>query len=135
MSSVTAVRAALETALGSISPALATAYENALYVPVTGTPYQAVNLLCAQPNNIEIGPGYVEQGIFQVTLYYPKDAGPKDAQARVELIRTKFAVGASFAASGVTVNITATPEVAPARIEDDRYLVPIKIRFSAMIGG
>ena len=133
MSTIAAVRDALETALASMTPPLATAFENIGYQPVVGTPYQAVNLLAAQPNNLEMGPGYHEQGILQVSLYYPKDGGPKDAQDRVELIRAKFARGASFVAGGVTTTIPLTPEVAPARIDDDRYVIPVKIRFQARI--
>lgn len=131
--SLAAIRIALETALSTISPALATAYENAPYTPVVGTAYQAVFLLPAQPDNPEIGPGYTERGIFQVSLFYPKDAGPAPALARAALIRAKFPFAASFVSGTTTVNITATPEVAPARIEDDRYLVPVRIRWSARI--
>ena len=133
MSTVSAVRAALETALAGMTPTLATAFENLAYVPVAGTPYQIVNLLCAQPGNLEIGSGFYEQGIFQVTLCYPKDAGPKAAQDRAELLRTTFVRAAAFVAGGVTTTITATPEVTPARIEDDRYCVPVKVRFQAHV--
>lgn len=131
--SLALIRAALETALAGMSPALATAYENVPYTPVTGTAYQAVYLLPAQPDNIEMGPGYTERGILQVNLFYPKDQGPKDALARAALIRTTFAFANSFTSGDVTVNITATPEIAPARIEGDRYLVPVRVRWHARI--
>jgi hypothetical protein len=133
--SLAAIRSALETQLATITPALVTAYENAPYTPVAGTPYQAPYVLLAQPDNSEIGPGFNDQGIFQVNLFYPKDAGPAAAQARAELIRTAFPFAASFVSGTTTVNITATPEVAPARAEDDRYLLPVKVRFRARTGG
>lgn len=133
--SLAQIRVALETQLNSISPALATAWENAAYTPVADTPYQQVALLRAQPDNIEIGPGFTDRGILQVNLFYPKDVGPGAAEARAELIRTAFPYASSFASGGVTVNIIATPEVAPARAEDDRFMVPVKVRFSARIGG
>jgi hypothetical protein len=82
-----------------------------------------------------MGPAYTEQGIFQVNLFYPKDAGPGDAQARAELIRTKFPFAASLVNGGVTVNIINTTEIGPARPEDDRFMVPVKVRWSARIGG
>lgn len=133
--SLAQVRAALETQLNSITPALATAWENAVYKPIAGTPYQQVSLLRAQPDNPEIGAAFSERGFLQANLFYPKEAGPGAAEARAELIRSAFPFRASFVSGGVTVNIIATPEVAPARAEDDRFLVPVRIRFSAFIGG
>lgn len=130
------VRAALEVALAAMSPALGTAWENVPYSPVTGTPYQRVNLLLAEPANDEIGGGiYMEQGFMQVSLAYPLDTGSAAAAARADLIRSTFHRGASFSASGVTVNIERTPEIAPARIEEDRYVLPVKVRFYAHIVG
>lgn len=131
--SLASVRAALETALAAISPSLATAWENAPFTPVVGEPYQAVYLLTAEPENIEIGPGYTERGILQVNLFYPKDKGVQAALASAAAIRAKFPFAASFVSGGVTVNITRTPEVAPARMEEDRYLVPVRIRWHARI--
>lgn len=133
MSGLAPVRAALETALDGISPALATAWENAAYRPISGTPFQQAFLHRARPDNSEMGSAFTENGIFQVNLNYPLDAGPKDAEARAELIRTTFAVASSFTSGAVTVNITDTPEIAPGRAENDRFVVPVKIRWLARI--
>ena len=133
--SLAAIRIALETALDAMSPSIQTAWENMPYQPVVGTPYQAVYMLTATPDNREIGAGYTEQGILQVNLFYPLDAGPAAALARAELIRATFPYAATFTATSGSVLITQTPEIAPARIEDDRYLVPVKIRFESYVGG
>lgn len=132
--SLAAIRSALETALAGMTPPLATAYENASFTPSAGVPYQAAYLLLAQPDNSEVGEAFTEQGIFQINLWFPKDAGPADAMARADLIRSTFAKGAAFVSGAATVTITATPEVAPARAEDDRFMVPVKVRFHARIG-
>lgn len=131
------VRNALETALNAMSPALASAWENSAYIPVAGTPYQRVTLLLAEPVNAEIGRSglYMEQGFMQVDLAYPLNAGAGAATARAELIRSTFYRGASFTASGVTVTIERTPEIMPGRVEEDRFTVPVRIRFYAHIGG
>jgi len=137
--SLAAIRSALEGALNTITPAIATAWENMPYTPTTGVPFQQAFLLPAQPDNIEIGPGYVEQGILAVNLFYPKGVqgssylGAAPATARAALIRAKFPFGASFSSGGVTVNIIATPEIGPARPEDDRYMVPVRTRWRAHI--
>lgn len=129
------VRQALEAALAAMSPALATAGENANYSPVPGTPYQQVYLLLAQPANDEFSAVHREQGFLQVDLKYPLGKGTKDAITRAELIRTTFPRGASFTASGVTVNINRTPEIMPGRTEEDRFVVPVRIPFHAHIRG
>lgn len=129
--SLLAVRNALETALNGISPSLATAWENSPYTPVFGTPYQRVYLLAAEPDNPEMGRHVVERGFLQVSLAYPLDDGPGAAMTRAELIRSTFYRGAAFTASGITTQIERTPEIAPAQIEDDRYVVPVRVRFFA----
>lgn len=128
------VRTALEVALAAMSPAVATAWENEPYTPVVGTPYQRVNLMLAAPDNPEMGSArYTEQGIFQISLAYPLDAGPGAATARAELIRSTFYRGASFVSGAVTVNIEKTPEIAPGRVEEDRFVIPVRVRFFAHI--
>ena len=132
--SLLTIAAILETALATISPSIAYAYENVPYTPVEGVPYGAVYVLPAEPDNIEIGPGYTERGIFQINLFYPTKTGRAAALAQAALIRAKFPVASTFASGGVTVIIKKTPEIAPARIEDDRFLVPVRIRFEAHLG-
>ncbi len=129
MSSQVNIKAALETALNGMSPALATAWENSAYTPVTGTAYQRVNLLFADPDNEEYGPGHLDQGYMQVTLMYPLGAGDSTARARGELLRTTFARGNSFTASGQITTITRTPAIGQGAPDGDRWAVPVKIRF------
>lgn len=129
--SLVKVRAALETALNGMSPSLATAWENSPYSPVVGTPYQRVYLLAAEPENPEMGTYTIDRGYLQISLSYPLDAGPSAAAARAELIRSTFKKNNNFTASGLTTVIERTPEIAPARIEDNRYVVPVKVRFRA----
>lgn len=129
--SLVLIRSALEVALAAMSPALATAYENAPYTPVAGTPYQRIHLLAAAPENPEMGRFTRDHGYLQVSLAYPLNAGPAAATARAELIRDTFYRGRTFTSGGISTVIERTPEIAPARIEDDRYVIPVKIRFFA----
>jgi len=126
------IKAALESALNSMT-ALATAWENIEYVPVTGTPYQQVNILMAEPDNNEYGRTYREIGYMQIKLMYPLKNGSLTAITRAELIRSTFYRGASFTSSGVTVVIDKTPEISEGSVEGDRWAIPVKIRFFANI--
>jgi hypothetical protein len=126
--SIVSIRAALETLLATITPALATAYENAPYTPVAGTPYQAVYLLTAPPDNPTVGDNfYREKGIFQVTLNYPLQTGSAAAAARAELIRAAFKRGTTLTSGSDTVKIDTTPEISQGRVDGDRWALPVRI--------
>lgn len=127
--SMVKIRQALETGLSTITPALATAYENVPYAPVTGTPYQTVYMLFNNPDNPTLGDGfYRERGIMQVSLKYPLNNGSTACATRVELVRQKFKRGATFTKDGITVTIDKTPSVS-FMTEADRYTAVVKIYF------
>lgn len=130
-----AIRAALESALNGMTPSLPTAWENVAFTPpALSSPYQAVFVLFAEPDNPSYGGNmYRERGIMHVSLRYPAQAGDAAARHIGALLRTTFARGASFTNSGVTVTIERTPEVGPGTIEDGRWVVPVKIRFYSNI--
>jgi len=132
--SVVSVRAALETALMTITPAIATAFENVAFVPpAASVPYQKAFVLFAEPFNGEMSSTHQELGYMQVTLNYPRQAGANAASARAELIRAAFKRGKSFTSGAVTVNITNTPEISQGIDVGTMFTVPVKIRFSAWI--
>ncbi|MDD5385349.1 MAG: phage tail terminator-like protein [Gallionella sp.] len=132
--SVVNIRAALETALNAMTPALATAWENSAFSPPgQTTPFQQVAILFAQPENLEFGSSYRQAGYMQITLQYPLQTGPSAAATRAELIKSVFPRGASFVKSGTTVVIEKTPEVSPGYVDGDRYSVPVKVRFFSNI--
>jgi hypothetical protein len=132
--SIVNIRAALETRLNAISPSIATAWESVPYTPVTGTPYQQVNLAVSDTQNPTLGDGmYRVIGFLQVLLCYPPGTGPKAASARAELIRNQFQRGLGLSSGGTDVLIDRTPTIAPAIIDGDRYRLPVTIYFSADI--
>lgn len=132
--SVVSVRAALETALMTITPAIATVFENVTFVPpALSVPYQRAFVLFAEPDNSEFGGSYFEQGYLQVTLCYPRQSGTAAVGARAQLVRAKFLRGASFTSGGVTVKVTKTPEVSQGSDDGTMFTVPVKIRFHAFI--
>jgi hypothetical protein len=132
--SIVLVRSALQAKLEGMSPALATAWENVDYVPVIGTPYQAAYVMQAEPDNPTMGDDYYrEQGIFQVSLFYPIQVGTSVAEARADLIQATFKRGLSMTSGAVTVRINKTPEISPGRVDGDRWHIPIKIPWFAGI--
>lgn len=132
--SIAKIRAAFETRLATLSPALATAYENGSYAPVAGTPYQRVNLLPNTPEDAVLGSKiYFERGIFQVTLCYPVGNGPGTAEARAQLVKDLFKRGTSMTQSGLIITVMRAPSAAPAFIDGDRYCIPLSVRYQAQV--
>lgn len=128
--SISTIRATLESALNGMNPALATAWQNVPFTPVTGIAYQRATLLLAEPDNQEMGASFQEQGFLQVDLFYPQSVGSSAVEARAELLRTTFKRGTSLN-NGIL--ISATPEIKPAYNDGDRYVLPIRIRFHTYI--
>lgn len=123
------------TGTGGTVAAELTAWEN-MYFPVQANrvPYQKVQLMPARPDDVTMGRGYRREiGIFQVTLVYPLQLGTGDAYARAELIRSTFPRGASFTNSGIVVHIDKTPEIMGAMINDEAYMLPVRVYYYADI--
>lgn len=131
--SIAAIRKALEMGLDAMTPALATAWENASYMPTPGVPYQRVNLLHAKPDDAEVSTVHTELGLLQVSLCYPVGKGPADAEARADLLFAAFPQGTTLVASGITVIVSGSPNIAPAQFEGDRYVLPIRIPWRAQV--
>lgn len=127
------IRVALETRLAAMTPALATAHENEAFTPVSGMPYQRINLMRAQPANPEAGTFQQAQGIFQVTLEYPTNSGPGTAEARAAAIAAWFPRALSLVASGITVTINRAAYIMAGFVDGDRWAVPIRVFYKADI--
>lgn len=133
LSTIAAIRSALEMRLSLITPALPTAYENSGFKPTTGVAFQRATLLPATPDNPVFGGGHVEQGVFHVLLCYPLGSGSADANARAELVRANFPRGLSLPKDGVITIIDRTPEIQKSDDDGAFYLVPVLVRWYANV--
>lgn len=128
--SETVIRAAFETRLNAMAPALATAFENVPFQPVQGQAYQEAYLLPADPENPSLGASLARLlGFFQVTLLYPQNAGAAPAYSRAEAIRDTFPRGFSMTRDGLTVHIDGTPSIRKGEPRDSRYTVVVRIPY------
>lgn len=127
------IRAALETALDAMTPALATAWPNVAFTPPSGEPYQEAALLMADPSNDEYGAGAIKQGVLQVTLCYPFGQGSGDIDARAQAIETAFKRGNSFTSGSTTLTISRTANVMPGYRDGAYWRVPVQVRFHTYV--
>lgn len=124
------IRAALESKLNAISPAVSTAWENVPFEPAIGQMYQRAFMLPAGADNTTFGNTLRrESGIFQVSVCAPLGNGSYDAITRAEVIRNWFYRGLTLTQSGVLVRILRTASIAPAITEEANYVVPVSIPY------
>lgn len=127
------IRSLLEAKLATITPLLGTVYENlpsSAYTPVAGTPYQTVQLLYAEPDDLCITNDLIkDSGIMQITLYYPLAKGSKDVEARAKLIRSTFPRGLKLTDASDNVIISKTPDMKNMGESADRFIYVVSIYY------
>ena len=131
--SIKQIKAALETHLKAMPNGLTTAWENVSFDPPAG-PYQRADLLPAAPENPTLGDGmFREIGVFQVTLFYDLDGGGGVVYAMAEAVRDWFPRGLSLTSGGIQVTISRTGEIGPKFRDNDRFVLPVRLRYFANI--
>ena len=129
------VRQQLESALDALSTGqIETNYENVFYKPTKDVAFQRVQVVFATPENPTMGDNfYREQGFMQVTLYFPLQTGAAASATWAQTIRSTFYRGRSFVTGKVTTTISETMSRLPSIVEDDRFVVPLRIPFFANV--
>lgn len=127
------IRSALESRLSGMASALPTAWENASFAPVVGSPWQRVRMLLNEPIDHTISNDVVEtRGIMEVLLHYPKGAGAAPAAAQAALIVARFAPVQTLTSSGIRVLLTQTPAIGSAWVDDTWYVLPVSVRWRSL---
>lgn len=130
------IRAALETHLSALTPAISTAWENTKFTPVNGTPYQMAFVKYATPDDRILGCARrYELGFMQVTLCYPIDKGAAAIETRANLLREHFKRGTVLSHSGQFLQIINTPSKAVLGSDGAVFKIAVSINFRAEVFG
>ena len=122
------IQAALERRLFTLLAPADTAVENKAFTPKTGVPYARIFHLLNNPLDIDLERSTVqERGIFQVSLFYPLDAGRLPAMTRAQQIRELFKPVQFLNEGAVQVEINNTPRIGGGSPDGDRWHVPVSI--------
>ena len=118
--------------LNTISPVIATAYENVPFNPTNNVPYQELSLLPSYNDSEYINDKqYVSYGLVQITLKYPTTKGSKDILDRVKLYMNNFVRGDTLTNGGISIKIRSTPVAVNLGTIGDRYVYAISINYKA----
>ena len=122
------IRMALENKLNTITPLIATHWENTSYVPISGTPYQSVNMIYGNTEDMAITNDLrKDQGIMQVTLLYPTLNGTKSVEDRAKLISSTFSNALKLYDDDDEVRISKTPDIKIMGSIADRFIIIVSI--------
>ena len=132
--SIAIIQSALEKRLLTLAPQLPTAWQNEVFKPTTGQPWQRVDHLINAPRDMALERTLrMDRGIFQVTAYYPIGTGRLAAMQRAELIRDHFAPVLMLTEGAVRVDIVDTPRIASPMPDEAWWAVPVSVYWSAFI--
>lgn len=132
--SLSLIKGALENKIMSITPNIATAYENVAFTPTAGVPYQELFFVPAINEAQYINEvTYKAKGIFQINLNYLVGVGTADVMARAKLYVDAFYVGLKMINQGQEVIISDTPDVRVLGKNGDRYIVVISVNWKAFL--
>lgn len=126
------IKTAFEIKLNSITPTIATAYENVPFSPTNNVPYQELSLLPSYNDSEYINDKqYISYGLVQITLKYPTTKGSKDILDRVKLYMNNFVRGDTLTNGGISIKIRSTPVAVNLGTIGDRYVYAISINYKA----
>lgn len=126
------IKTAFEIKLNSITPIIATAYENVPFTPTSNVPYQELSLLPSYNDSEYINDKqYISYGLVQITLKYPTTKGSKDILDRVKLYMNNFVRGDTLTNGGISIKIRSTPVAVNLGTIGDRYVYAISINYKA----
>jgi hypothetical protein len=126
------LKKALNTKLASLSPSIATQWQNMQYDPVEGTPWQRATVR-SNPNHplgITEGSGRRWTGEFYIVLFYPRGKGSGAADARAQALMNHFTRGLNLVTTTMTV-VILEPFVMTAVDEPNWFRLPVQIPFFA----
>jgi len=123
------VRDLLRIRLNAISSPLPTAWENVPFTPGV-VAWQKVDMLWARTENPTMGDRFRRQnGVMQISLMYPPNAGPDPAALKADALIAWFFRGYSAVSGSVKVWIDRTPYIGPAMQSGNWYLLPVSVPF------
>jgi hypothetical protein len=125
------VLGALRTVLLTVSGTTPIAYLNRDYTPVSGTMFLAEALYTADGAPYQLGPGsagkYRHEGMYQVTVVAPRNAGFSTAMALADAISGAFRVATPAVGTGLSV---LRVNIAPPFSDDPWWRVPVTVDFT-----
>lgn len=129
MSFFTDIHTSLDTRLNALTGGTTIAWENTEHIPLKGTPYLRPTVLMAPSSLMDLQDLQMNEGIYQIDLFYPLDNGAGAMLTKADAIYDHFKAGLDLVSNGVTVHIKAISRANPAKREEGWFMTSVEIHF------
>ncbi len=127
----TDIRTAFETALYNLDNTFPTAWENVAFTQADNVAHQEARLVFNAPLNPTLPRGHRrERGEFLVFLNYPSGGATSVIYNKAESIANIFTRGTTLVQGINIIQILESPHVGNAVLNNDRYILAIRVPFS-----
>ncbi|MEA2091117.1 MAG: phage tail terminator-like protein [Campylobacterota bacterium] len=126
-------RRALETHLSSCLNPIEIDYDNVTYNPTNGVPYLSIDMLRGHTDDVSLAfdDKTIENGIFQLSLYYPTANGSADAEDKAIELVSHYKRGTTIPKGNREVRILKMPTFKNFDIIDDRFVIIVSIVYKS----
>lgn len=127
------IQIALDTRLAALTGGTPIAWESVTYTPVNGTAYIRPTLLLAPSSLLNLTDKQMQEGIYQIDLFYPSDGGMGDLLDKADAVYTHFKASTPLTSNSVDVHIKQIGRPAAARVEDGWLMSIIEVHFKTYV--
>ena len=125
------IHAALDTRLNSLAGGVAIAWENTEYTPVKDTPYLRPTLLMAPSTLMDLDTLQMNEGLYQIDLFYPVANGMGDLLNKMDAIYDHFKGALKLTSGSVDVHIKQISRLPGSEISDAWLMASLEINFKS----
>lgn len=129
MSFFTDIHTALDTRLNLLSGGVVIAWENTEFTPVKDVPWLRPTLLMSPSSLMDLVDLQMNEGIYQIDLFYPTDNGVGTILTKADAIYDHFKADLDLVSNDVTVHIKEIGRAGPARREGGWLMVNVEVHF------
>jgi len=123
------IQIALDTCLNGAGTGLDIAWENTDYTPTLGTAYLRPTLLMAKSSLMDLDDLQLNQGIYQVDIFYPLDKGAGELLTTLDTIYSAFKTDTTLVSGTTTVYIKEISRTREAIRDEAYYSARLEISF------
>lgn len=129
MSFFLGVQTALDTQLYTLNNDIDIAWENINYTPIKESPYLRPTVMMSPSSLLNLDVLQLNEGIYQVDLFYPLEQGSGDLSSMADRIYDLFKSQQQIVSNDTTVYIKQISRTTPAIVEDAWFMASVEINF------
>lgn len=123
------IQTALDTRLDSLDGGVSIAWDNTKFIPIKGTPYMRPTVLMSPAVLGSLETLQMNNGIYQIDLFYPTDVGSGDVLTQADAVFDHFKANLKLDSGSVSVYIKEISRLSRDIPEQSWYMTSIEVHF------